>query len=47
MIVNTSWSFGKIAQLDNTLGIWLRNLIMKCLPESVNKKQLETIFKLN
>jgi len=47
MIVNTSWTVGKMAHIENRFGIWLRNFIMKNLPKSANKKQMDKIFNLN
>lgn len=38
-IVNTSWNFGKIAQLTNPIAISLRNFAVKMTPESVAAKQ--------
>jgi 2-polyprenyl-6-methoxyphenol hydroxylase-like FAD-dependent oxidoreductase len=46
-IVNTSWMVGKMAHIENGFGIWLRNLMMKRLPKSANKKQMNMIFNLN
>lgn len=46
-IVNTSWRVGKIAHLENSFGIWLRNFAMKNIPKSANKKQMDMIFNLN
>ena len=46
-IVNTSWIVGKIAHVENSFGIWLRNFAMKNIPKSVNKKQMDMIFNLN
>ena len=46
-IVNTSWTIGKIAHIENRFGVWLRNFAMKSLPKSANKKQLDMIFNLN
>lgn len=46
-IVNTSWTVGKMAHIENSFGIWLRNFIMKNIPKSANKKQMDTIFNLN
>jgi 2-polyprenyl-6-methoxyphenol hydroxylase-like FAD-dependent oxidoreductase len=46
-IVNTSWAVGKMAHIENGLGIWLRNTIMKQLSKSANKKQMDMIFKIN
>jgi 2-polyprenyl-6-methoxyphenol hydroxylase-like FAD-dependent oxidoreductase len=47
LIVNTSWTIGKMAHIENSFGIWLRNFVMKNLPKSINKKQMDIIFKLN
>lgn len=47
MIVNTSWRLGKIAHLENSFGVWLRNLVMRNVPKLLNEKQLSAIFKLN
>lgn len=46
-IVNTSWTLGKLAHIENGLGIKIRNLIMKNMPKSANKKQMDMIFNLN
>lgn len=46
-IVNTSWSLGKLAHIENPLGIKIRNFIMKNIPKSANKKQMDMIFNLN
>jgi len=46
-IVNTSWTIGKMAHIENSFGVWMRNTIMKSLPKSANKKQLDMIFNLN
>jgi 2-polyprenyl-6-methoxyphenol hydroxylase-like FAD-dependent oxidoreductase len=46
-IVNTSWTVGKMAHLESSFGVWLRNLVMKNLPKSANKKQMDMIFNLN
>src|SRR5690606_22303033 len=45
-IVNTSWTLGKVAHLENPLGIWLRNMLMRAIPQSANYRQLETIFDM-
>ncbi|WP_421895805.1 FAD-dependent monooxygenase [Marinoscillum sp.] len=42
-IVDTSWRLGKAAQLENGLLIGLRNAALRCLPPSVNKRQLEKL----
>lgn len=46
-IVNTSWSIGKMAHIENGVGIWLRNFVMKNLLNSANKKQMDMVFDLN
>jgi len=46
-IVNTSWTIGKMAHIENKFGIWLRNFAMKNMPKSANKKQMDMIFNLN
>lgn len=46
-IVNTSWTVGKMAQIENSMGVWLRNTLMRNLPKSVNKKQMDMIFNIN
>ena len=45
-IVNSSWRIGKMAHLENSFSIYLRNLLMRCIPKSANNKQLESIFKV-
>ncbi|MEQ1554801.1 MAG: FAD-dependent monooxygenase [Ferruginibacter sp.] len=46
-IVNTSWTVGKMAHIENSFGILLRNFAMKNMPKSANKKQMDMIFNLN
>ena len=46
-IVNTSWTVGKMAHIENRIAIWLRNFAMKNMPKSANKKQMDMIFKLS
>ena len=46
-IVNTSWSLGKLAHIENGLGVKIRNMIMKNMPKSANRKQMDMIFNLN
>lgn len=45
-IVHASWQIGKIAHLSNSIFIWFRNSLLKMIPKSINKKQLEMVFKL-
>ena len=37
MIVDQSWKIGKIAQIENNFGIWLRNNLVKSIPESSSR----------
>lgn len=46
-IVNTSWRLGKLAQIENSLAITLRNFVMKNTPKSANKKNMDMIFNLD
>ncbi len=46
-IVKTSWTIGKLAHLENSLGIWLRNTLMKNTPKRANTRQLEKIFNID
>lgn len=43
-IVNTSWTFGKMAQTSNPIFISLRNLLLKITPDSINRKQMDFLF---
>ncbi len=47
-VVNTSWTFGKIAHWKNPVGVALRDFAMKRLtPESVNLRQMDKLFRLD
>ncbi len=45
-VVNASWRIGKLSHWKNPIAIQLRNTLIKLAPASINKKQLETLFKL-
>ncbi|WP_109831983.1 FAD-dependent monooxygenase [Reichenbachiella versicolor] len=45
-VVKTSWAIGKMAHISNPFLSKLRNQLMKSMPESMNRKQTEKIFKL-
>ena len=45
-IVNNSWRIGQVAQLENGLGIWFRNQVMKLTPDAIGKKQTTKVFEL-
>lgn len=46
-IVNQSWSFGKIAQLENPFLMMLRNAAFRMLPESMIHKQLRDLYDVS
>ena len=46
-VINTSWSIGKMAHLENRFVIYLRNNIMRIIPKNITKKQSTSIYKLN
>ncbi len=46
-VVDTSWKIGKIAHLENTIGISLRNFVMKITPGAIAQKQTSHLFELN
>jgi len=39
-IVNASWRFGRVAQMDGRLGCWLRDLALRSTPQSVIRRRL-------
>lgn len=47
LIVNSSWRIGKIAHIENSFLIFSRNLLMRCVPTSINNKQLQSIFNID
>ncbi len=46
-IVNQSWNFGKIAQLENPLLMTWRNGAFRMLPESMIHKQLRDLYEVS
>lgn len=46
-IVNTSSTIGKVSHYENSLAIWLRNMLLKATPSSINEKQLEKVFDIS
>jgi 2-polyprenyl-6-methoxyphenol hydroxylase-like FAD-dependent oxidoreductase len=47
MVVNTSWRFGKLTHLSNPIARGARNLLLRLTPESVARRQSETLYRLN
>lgn len=46
-IVNASWRLGKVAHWSNPVAMGVRNMLMRSLPQFVNNKQSEFVFKLD
>jgi len=46
-VVNTSWTFGKIAHWENKIACKFRNLSMKLMPASSQQKQFEKLFDVD
>ena len=46
-IVKISWQIGKLAQIDNSVGVWFRNNLLKYTPEFVNRNQMKMIFNID
>lgn len=46
-IVNTSWTFGKLAQATNPILTSFRNFALKMTPDSVNQKQMDFLFDVD
>ncbi|MFN0200748.1 MAG: FAD-dependent monooxygenase [Bacteroidia bacterium] len=46
-IVNTSWTLGKIAQLENPILISFRNFFLSKVPNSVNQQQMAKLFEVD
>lgn len=46
-IVNRSWTVGKMSHIENGIGIWLRNALMKTMPASANNKLLDKVFDIS
>ena len=46
-ITNLSWRVGRMAQLQNPVACWFRNLAMRSVPRSVQLRQLEKVQQFN
>jgi len=46
-IVNRSWQIGKMAQLERSWKIQLRNQLMRSIPNKITEKQFTGIYELN
>jgi 2-polyprenyl-6-methoxyphenol hydroxylase-like FAD-dependent oxidoreductase len=47
LIVNRSWSLGKIAQLKNPLAVGLRNFAFRLVPDSMNERQVRALLDVD
>lgn len=45
-IIKNSWNVGRLAQVEQPILRWLRNLLLRITPSSVAAKQLERLFQL-
>lgn len=46
-VVNTSWTIGQMAHLENKILIGLRNFVLKHMPQRMATKQSERLFEIN
>jgi 2-polyprenyl-6-methoxyphenol hydroxylase-like FAD-dependent oxidoreductase len=46
-IVNTSWSLGKAAQMENKTLAEIRNFVFRIVPKSITDKQFKTIYEVD
>jgi len=46
-IVNQSWTFGKLAQLENSILMWMRNSALGMIPKSTVVNQLKGLFDVS
>lgn len=46
-IVNQSWTFGNLAQLENPFLMWMRNTALRMMPKSTVTNQLKGIFDVS
>jgi 2-polyprenyl-6-methoxyphenol hydroxylase-like FAD-dependent oxidoreductase len=46
-IVNQSWRFGKLAQIENPMLRSIRNFVFKMTPKRVIEKQLQKLFDVS
>ncbi len=46
-VVNTSWRIGKMAHLENSLAIKLRNFVLRITPQKIATKQTAHIFEID
>lgn len=46
-IVNTSWRFGQLTNMENRVGIRVRNWMIKKTPEFVTNRQLERVYAID
>lgn len=47
MVTNDSWAIGKISQLNNNLGIYFRNKLMRMTPNRIGEKRMIRLCALD
>lgn len=45
-IVNKSRMIGKLPHIENVFGVWLRNLSMRMIPETLSIRQIDKVFNI-
>jgi 2-polyprenyl-6-methoxyphenol hydroxylase-like FAD-dependent oxidoreductase len=46
-IVNTSWKFGQITNMQNRVGVKVRNWVIRSTPSFITNKQIDKIYRLD
>lgn len=46
-VVNMSWQIGGLAHWENSIGVWLRNALLRATPKSIAQRQNEWIYEVN
>ena len=46
-IVNGSWTIGRVAQIENKMLVSVRNLVIRLLSASINKRHLKTLYEVD
>jgi hypothetical protein len=46
-IVNTSWKFGQMTNMQNPVGIRIRNWVIRSTPSFITNKQIEKVYRVD
>lgn len=46
-VVQTSWRLGKVAHWENTVAVWLRNILLEITPDQAARQQSAALFKID